>query len=210
LAVPVRADLIAFVDDLGLRLRNGTRRLLETLRDRWRAHASGLPRPADVLGPARQRSDLAAMQLASSLGALIQAKRTISLGIAPRLSGHVLAGRAREQRRRLIQAHVRLVPGLSRRIEGAAMRLGGVAKLLNSLSFQGVLERGFALLRDAAGAVLRDPAAVAAGDRLDIQLAGGSLAARVEPTPAGGGVRIDKPQAAAKPKAPRGGQQSLF
>ena len=42
------------------------------------------------------------------------------------------------------------------------------------------LRRGFSITRDAAGAVLRDPAAVAAGSAIETELAGGLLYSRVE------------------------------
>src|SRR5690606_34184122 len=48
-AVPVRAELIAYVDDLGHRARNSVRRSLSGDRDRLRAAAGQLPRPLDLL-----------------------------------------------------------------------------------------------------------------------------------------------------------------
>ena len=43
-----------------------------------------------------------------------------------------------------------------------------------------VLERGYAVVRDGDGAVVRDAAAVVAGASLDVQLAAGGLAVRVD------------------------------
>src|SRR5690606_696181 len=59
-AVPVRTELIGYVDDLGQRTRNCVRRSAGNARDRFRAAAAGLPRPERLLGDARQALDKAA------------------------------------------------------------------------------------------------------------------------------------------------------
>ena len=56
--------------------------------------------------------------------------------------------------------------------------LDGCAKLLASLSYQGVLQRGYALVRDSEGRTLRSAAQIAAGQRLDIELADGHVDAQ--------------------------------
>src|SRR5690606_30696292 len=67
MAVPVRGELIAYVDDLGARQRGAVRRSLANLRDRTRAATAGLPRAADLTATQRQRLDLAAARLDSAL-----------------------------------------------------------------------------------------------------------------------------------------------
>ena len=56
--------------------------------------------------------------------------------------------------------------------------LDGCAKLLASLGYQGVLQRGYALVRDSEGRTLRSAAQIAAGQLLDIELADGHVDAR--------------------------------
>jgi len=55
--------------------------------------------------------------------------------------------------------------------------LSGLSQLLGALSYRGVLERGFALVRDAEGRPLRRAAAVEAGVRLEIEFADGRVTA---------------------------------
>lgn len=62
----------------------------------------------------------------------------------------------------------------------AAERLGATWRHVESLSPARVLERGYAVVRDERGRVVRRAAAVGPGSRLGIQLAAGRLAARVE------------------------------
>jgi exodeoxyribonuclease VII large subunit len=71
---------------------------------------------------------------------------------------------------------------------------------VNAFSYHKVLDRGFALVRDAAGQPIRSATAVAAGDQIDIELADGHL-----PAVATGGAPKKK-----RGGGPGGGQGSLF
>ena len=80
---------------------------------------------------------------------------------------------------RLVRSRDRLraAPRLLLERRRAALDRSGAR--LQALSPLATLGRGYAIVR-AGGAAVRDAAAVAAGDELDIQLASGSLGARVE------------------------------
>lgn len=67
-----------------------------------------------------------------------------------------------------------------RRCAHEAQRLAAGARHLEALSPARVLERGYAVVRDESGAVVRDASAVAPGARVRVELAAGRLAARVE------------------------------
>ncbi|HET7486760.1 MAG TPA: exodeoxyribonuclease VII large subunit [Acidimicrobiales bacterium] len=67
-----------------------------------------------------------------------------------------------------------------RRCDGERRRLDAAGRHLDALSPARVLARGYAVVRDGSGAVIRDSAAVAAGACLDVELAAGRLAVRVE------------------------------
>jgi exodeoxyribonuclease VII large subunit len=56
-------------------------------------------------------------------------------------------------------------------------RMAGLQRVLTALGYQGVLARGFALVRDAAGVPLRSASAIAANDPLDIEFADGRVPA---------------------------------
>lgn len=116
MAVPVRGELIAFVDDLGLRQFNATRRISGALRDRLRAASRGLPRPADLLATARQRLDIAATRLNAALSAAAAVKALALASMQARLSPRLLSQLAREQRTQLTQLSQKLIPALVRLI----------------------------------------------------------------------------------------------
>jgi len=67
--------------------------------------------------------------------------------------------------------------GLARLIERRFAALERADRLLGAFSYQSVLARGFALVRDPAGAPLRSAAMVSPGQALDIEFADGRVAA---------------------------------
>jgi exodeoxyribonuclease VII large subunit len=201
-AVPVRADLIAYVEDQGARTRNVVRRQLVGSRDRLRAAAGELPRPLDLLNIARQRLDLAAQHLSGSLRDLGQQKRLRFERVAARLSPNALRADLRHAQAQLTPQAERLLPAYRRILGRANDRLTSLGKLLESLSYKGVLDRGFSLLTDDAGHIVRSKGAVRPGQLLVVEVADGQFGASVS------GARVSRK----KPRPPRddGGQTSLF
>jgi exodeoxyribonuclease VII large subunit len=59
-------------------------------------------------------------------------------------------------------------------------RLDARTQLFNSLGYHNVLARGFTLVRDAEGRMLRRAAHVSPGERLDIEFADGHVSAESE------------------------------
>ncbi len=85
-------------------------------------------------------------------------------------------------------------------------RVRSAEQLLKAFSYQGVLARGFALVRDGEGHPLRTAAAVTGGTRLEIEFSDG----RVGATAFGDGVpRPAKPKPRTRGSG-TGGQGSLF
>ena len=97
--------------------------------------------------------------------------------------------------------------------------LDGQAKMLGSLGYHIVLARGFALVRDADGAMIRAAGAVTAGQALEIEFADGRIKADARDGGGGKGGQVAQsedpstpsvPPVVAPNKVPRGGQGSLF
>ena len=62
----------------------------------------------------------------------------------------------------------------------AELRLGALGSRLGDLGPAQVLRRGYAVVRDEAGAVVRDPGVLRPGQRIHVEVAGGRFAAVVE------------------------------
>src|SRR5215475_942966 len=81
---------------------------------------------------------------------------------------------------RAMQATARLASASHRRHVERVARVEALATSLTHLDPRAVLERGYSIVRDDAGRVVRRGAAVAAGDLLDVTFAEGGAQARVE------------------------------
>jgi exodeoxyribonuclease VII large subunit len=233
--VPVRADLMAQIADLSRRQAGAIRRLSDRRRSDLRALARALPGPEAVLSGPRQRLDLAAARLAPALArnarvheqqlALLtrrldaRSPRVTLARLRAELAGFsrvLAAARANAiaaERTRVSTLRERLgvlasradrsfAQGLMRRRD----RLDAVWTLARSLGPQAVLARGYALVRDGSGRLVRGVAQARPGLALSVQLADG----RFEATVAGGGDAPLKPARTPRRDAPPGGQGDLF
>ena len=116
-AVPVRAELIGYVDDLGSRQRQATRRVTASARDRLRAAAAGLPRPADLVALQRQQLDHAASNLLGNLRHSVQSLRVRYSRIDSKLAPRLLHGQRQEAAERLRNLSLRAETGLRKTVD---------------------------------------------------------------------------------------------
>jgi exodeoxyribonuclease VII large subunit len=84
-----------------------------------------------------------------------------------------------DRRERVRRAQGRLSDLVRARVADGGSRLSGLAGKLVSLSPLSVLSRGYALVWDRGGRLLRDPREVSEGDPLRIRVAGGHVSATV-------------------------------
>jgi exodeoxyribonuclease VII large subunit len=83
-------------------------------------------------------------------------------------------------RTRLVELHTRLERSFDRTLKRATFRLGSLDARLRTLSPLSVLDRGYALVFAADGAIIRSSAQVAAGDVVTTRLAASTFTSRVE------------------------------
>jgi exodeoxyribonuclease VII large subunit len=240
-AVPKFTDLAEQLEGLDVRGRIAVRRLLDGLRTHLKAAGRGLPRPEDLVALPRQRFDTAQMRLGRALLANSRAHAMRHARIAARLSPRLLSTRLQRATDRLDSLGRRGLEALSRtagqrrarfertsgglrpivlsnRIARWRDRLDGQMKMLASLSYHAVLSRGYAVVRDADGRMIRSARAVAPAGRLEIELADGRFGAVAMhgSAPAPEQSQPQRAPTAAKPLSSRprgpsgGGQGSLF
>ncbi len=175
LAVPVRAELMTRLADLGARRLACWQRNMERHRRELAMLSRALPK--DILAAPRQRLDACAERLPRALIANAQVHHNRLTRVGARLSPRLL--RARLARGGEIVAALDQRRGRALRVmlDRRAARLTGAGQLLNAFSYRGVLGRGFALVRDGDGRPLRAAAAVSPGMKLDIEFADGRVAA---------------------------------
>ncbi len=167
MAVPVRSELAATVLDLERRSVAGMARLFEERRVRVEGLGRGLGDPMRLLEGAIQRLDDRAERLLRALPQLVERRRGQLAEAAARLShpGQQLAEAGRQSR----QLGERLAVAASRAVTEASSRFASLSKLLDSYSYQDVLRRGYALVRDAVGAPVTDPALLTTGTEFQVE-----------------------------------------
>ena len=111
---------------------------------------------------------------------------------------------------------LRLRQVITGRLEQRRNTLEGRAQMLASLSYQSVLKRGFAVVRDDAGRTIRSAARITPAMALEIELADGRVTATADGTGSGDVSQSQQPAGEAKPAArptrsrPAGGGQGTL
>ena len=177
MAVPVQAELIATTADLGRRLVQARLRLTDRLRERLSGLARALPKPKDLLGLAAQRVDDLSDRLPRGLLAVAGLWRGRLDRQSGRLSASALAGSARLKRRELEEAERRLADAGTAALKDARQALAATTRVLESLSYARVLERGYAVVYSAEGRPVTGAADAAPGAAIDIEFTDGRVPA---------------------------------
>ncbi|NKW91669.1 exodeoxyribonuclease VII large subunit [Rhodobacteraceae bacterium R_SAG9] len=226
LAVPVRLDMLAWVEEQGARLTRGLEQGLRQRDQRLRDLARALPRADTLLQTPRQRLDTAADALPRALQSGIQSRRVTLAEKSGGLSDKTLLRMIEIRRQQLGRYGDRLfvdtlsrditrqkdkVSDLSRRLSDAGTRqvqtlkdrLASLDRMRETLSYTATLQRGYAVVR-GDGQLVKTSAEASAAIALEIEFAdgrlsvgaGGAVAPSAPPQPA-----PEKPKPAPKPKA---------
>jgi exodeoxyribonuclease VII large subunit len=207
IAVPVRAELMSTLADLGSRKFACWRRNVDRHRKELYLLSRALPALDDLLAVPRQRLDASSGRLPRALRANAQIHHTHLTRAASRLSPRLLVHRIDRCKEQTAAFGERARRAFAIARDRRVQRLRIAAQLLAAYSYRGVLARGFALVRDDEGHPLRTAASVSGGMRVEIEFSDGRIGAVADNDPA--------TQPAVKPRLrPRGsgsgGQGSLF
>jgi exodeoxyribonuclease VII large subunit len=212
-AVPKYSELIETLEKYMVRKRTAVRRVLSDVRTHLKASSRGLPKLQDLIALPRQRFDAVDRRLSRALLANTRAHGTRLARVSGRLAPGPILQKHSRCRERLGVLDRRSGQALLNRIAVRRRDLDGTAALLKSLGYQSVLSRGFALVRDETGAMVRRAASISAGAALNIEFSDGQIGAIAnggKETPKAG---TDQSGAEKKPRQKsrgRGGQGSLF
>ncbi|MBO9581498.1 MAG: exodeoxyribonuclease VII large subunit [Sphingobium sp.] len=175
MAVPVRAELMAYVAEQQARMGRCVARGMERARERLEAQRRLLPRPDNLLGPARQRVDDLAERLRRGLSHRLAVARHELADVSGALRPALLRAQVSRGHERL--ARVRLAPALvERRIADASQRFAALSRLFQSLNPDAPLARGFARVMVGDTLVRSKEDARAAG-RVTLKFADGEIGA---------------------------------
>ncbi|SFR36005.1 Exodeoxyribonuclease VII large subunit [Yoonia tamlensis] len=176
LAVPVRMELLAWVDQQGVRLNRALTTGVGQRKQRLRDLARALPAKDSLLQVPAQRLDHLAERLPAALRSAA-AKKRLQLSeaalrpailsrriaedrrrlatLAARLAPDLLTQRTTRQAERLSAALVRLSDHATRQQSERAARLATLGRMHETLGYKATLDRGYAVVRDGQGVVTR-------------------------------------------------------
>jgi exodeoxyribonuclease VII large subunit len=177
LVVPDRHAVAREIAGLAARGQRAHARLLEARMQRVDGLARRLVHPAARL--AQQRRDAQALggRLARALRHQLDARAMALAGPARRLAWRL--HQPLPERAALAAARVALQRALPAALERAGARVAALAQNLAHLNPRAVLDRGYALVETAGGAIVHDASQVAAGDEVALTFARGGAGATI-------------------------------
>ena len=192
LVVREKQAVVETLVDLRRRLEGAAGRRLDRERERLTSLAGRrvLTHPARPLRDLERRVDDALRRLRHAAAATLRrSAHRVDVATAG-LRGAGPFARLAGGRQRLDHLDTKLESEMARALVRSQHGLGALVGRLDSLSPLAVLGRGYSLTRTPAGEIVRDAAQVAAGATVEVLLARGQLACRVERTK----ERDDRPQ----------------
>ena len=126
-----------------------------------------------------QRLDELTARLPHALTTQLALKRSQLRALAARVAGQSPRARLEGHKRELEHARHRLNTAMRRQLEQHGARLAHCERVLRALGPGATLERGYAIVTDEQGQVLRDSAALAVGSTLTTRLARGRFDSQV-------------------------------
>jgi len=138
--------------------------------------------PRQRLAQDGQRLDELELRARRAMDAKTSSQRRDLAAMIARLAAASPAKQLQRQLLRKDDLNRRLYRAASQLIERQSQRLGGLARELNAISPLATLGRGYALVYDSKGNLIRDPSQVKTGDSIKARVADGHIHAQVTNT----------------------------
>jgi exodeoxyribonuclease VII large subunit len=205
MAVPVLRDLVSTTRDFERRLLRCLSRGFERRRQALAALARALPRADALLALARQRFDSASERLPRALFQNLQRHDSRLARIGALLRPRLLGAENVRRRDQIMKWDTRLSRAYAQNLKTAAQALNAQGRILDSVSYRSVLQRGFALVKAEDGSIYRRADTVTPGERLTLQFADGETAAVAD-----GAAPPARPARKSEKTGKKAGQGDLF
>ena len=202
-AVPVRDDLIYTLQDFNIRLEKASRRYLNNFVQNVESLGRGLPKPTELLSLSSQRFDDLSERLPRALKVGVERQEMRLKSIKILLRPETLKSDIRVAGEKLVIAEERTARAIGNLIVKKRNKYENPSCLLESLSYQSVLKRGFSLVYNEKGKALSDSKTIKSGDKLGIEFCDG----RINAVATAGN---SKPSNKKKPKLPSNEQGQLL
>ncbi|NNE57159.1 MAG: exodeoxyribonuclease VII large subunit [Hellea sp.] len=174
-AVPVRSEWLTTLEDYSLRLTRGLTRSVNE--KKTKLIASRLPRLESLLSVPRQRLDVATAKLGTPNRLLERLQQRLA---AARIRPADIQRQISLNKDRVDNLTQRASHAFKTSLARSSDRLSRASGLLEAYSYQGVLQRGYALVTDDTGKVIRSKDMPASGDAVTLTFADGDRGAVID------------------------------
>jgi len=176
-ATPVRSELLQALIQAGQRTHLALTRRAENLRLHLRHSESALRHPRRQLEQFIQRLDDLSARFEPLLARWLERRAGMLAQLSARLRPPV--DRLTAAQDNLLQRYSRFAPAMENRLARARQQLEGRVALLESYSYKNTLARGYALVMDDKGAVIKSADTVQEKQNLQIHFSDGLINAQV-------------------------------
>ena len=181
LAIPTKDQLLEQLATARNKIAQAMRYRLSNLHRRL--HQQGTDRAALILrrriGRAQQRLDDSGFRMREAWRALQEIRRRRLQQLATRVQQRDLRLQFGDMHRRLERLSARLDQAIHRKLKRARVRLDPATAHLTQLSPLKILDRGYALVQNEAGELVKSASNAPEGSQIRVRLAQGKLKARV-------------------------------
>lgn len=179
-AVPVRRDLVTAIKQIDMRLSSGVGRALREQANRLSGLARGLVHPKTQLENKYQKLDGLSSRLDGALRQTIAVQRHRLTGSAARLSLRGYKQKLNHQAENIIRLRDRLDICRARITSDARASLKSLSSMLETLSFERTLDRGYAIIKDSQGQLVTSVQTLKAAQDITVQMKDGSKSATIK------------------------------
>lgn len=183
IAVPVRSEWLLAIRERGEQINRGMTRKLDRHREKVEGLARGIPKPSQLLAYATQRLDDWSERLRAALPAFIERKQQKLNLLAAQHKPQQIQRQITREQDRVMHCANRLQPLVQRALRDKQDALTLQAKLFDSLNYNNVLARGFALIRGESGKPVTSAAALQQCASFSVTLQDGEVTAQPTEAP---------------------------
>lgn len=177
---PDQKDMLRQINDREFRLANAARRALQRLNTKLEHLSARLRDPRRELLEKAQRLDDLELRLGKAMEQRLDRSQVRSTHLTQRLAMQSPGKQLANSRDALDRSASQLDKAIQRILAKLQDRLEHTAGTLNVVSPLATLGRGYAIVRDDHGNIIRNATDVAAGDRISAHVANGTVMAEVK------------------------------
>ncbi len=206
-AVPVRADLMEWTSECDARMKRAMQRRLTEHKTALQGLGRGLGDPKRLLETVSQKLDHLTSKLDRGLTIWVERRAARIRELAAALSPQTALRNIANEQRHLQNVTGRLHRTGAQTVKDKTAKLNNVAKLLETLSFERVLDRGFVLVTGPDGAAITSSTQPDSGDAVSLRFKDGSRDAVIDGATGASPTPKKKPPAKKKKTKPADDKQ---